>query len=154
MRRAAVVFGLATAWAMLSAGCPASGELPVLAIESPQQNSAFSAGSTVRLRLRVENFDLTEPLSFGDHSSHKSSASGEDSTAQIRGPFLNYGHYHVYLNDDSGNDPHVMGWTTTVDFPLPADLAVGPHSLRVELRDDRYRIIGVEDVLFFRCVEP
>lgn len=67
-------------------------------------------------------------------------------------PSAREGHYHVYLNDASGSDPHITDWNYTGSFPLPANLAPGTHSLRFELRDNEHTPVGTdwsEAVLFF-----
>ena len=59
------------------------------------------------------------------------------------------GHYHIYLNDAAGSDPHVTAWSSVAEFTLPEDIPAGNHSLRFELRDNTHVKVGAETIFFF-----
>ncbi len=76
-----------------------------------------------------------------------------DPSSDATSPYANLGHYHVYLDDASGTDPHLTAWTYEGEFQLPDELSPGTHSLRFELRDSYHTplsVAGSEAVLFFK----
>ena len=55
------------------------------------------------------------------------------------------GHYHVYLDEEDDDADHITAWSDSVVLALPADIAPGPHTIRVSLRAPDHHAVGVED---------
>ena len=68
-------------------------------------------------------------------------------------PDAREGHYHVYLDSASGDDPHLTSWQHNDSFELSEDISTGMHSLRFELRDNSHAPVGIETIYFFEVVE-
>jgi hypothetical protein len=127
-----------------------------LRITSPAQDSIYSAGSMINFELETINFKLNAPH---DHNNghHHSLITRHDHPVKEdphhhhseKNPDAREGHYHVYLNDASGKDPHLTAWSNTAGYQLPANIQKGTHSLRFELRDNDHIPVGVEAILFF-----
>jgi hypothetical protein len=64
-------------------------------------------------------------------------------------PFAIEGHMHIYLDGGAGSEPHITSWSYATPLTIPADLAPGTHSLRVELRDNEHTPVGSEHDQFY-----
>lgn len=73
-----------------------------------------TAGGKVTLTLTVGNFKLTDPKS------------GTSSDPTV-------GYYRIYLDEKTGSDFLVEGYTPTLEITLPSALTSGDHTLRVQL---------------------
>ncbi|MEZ4755011.1 MAG: hypothetical protein R3A13_12035 [Bdellovibrionota bacterium] len=75
-----------------------------------------------------------------------------DHSADETNPDAVEGHYHIYLDAETGTDPHITAWVAQGEYSLPTNIASGTHSLRFELRDNEHLRLGTADseaVLFF-----
>jgi len=144
---------------LLLAGCMQEPPPPTVNVASPAEGSAFAPGEAITLELHVENFALLAPADHdaaakGAATAHENGEAEHEAEHMEVTVVASEGHYHIYLDDARGSDEHVTAWTHEVDVPLPADLAVGTHLLRIELRDNHHNEIGVESTWEFECVEP
>lgn len=101
----------------------ANSTAPMVVIESPADNATARAGGTVAMRVRVANFTL------------RPYAGQSGMTAGV-------GHYHVYLDDNTGGDYLIAESTTTPTVTIPAGTAAGAHRLTVSLRYDDHSEVG------------
>jgi hypothetical protein len=89
----------------------------------------------------------------GEEAAHPDD--GHDHGGSESNPSAREGHYHIYVDDAAGTDPHLTRWATEDSFEVP-ELPSGTHSLRFELRDNNHVPIGTpgsEAVLFFRVLQ-
>lgn len=114
---------------------------PSVHIESPEYRQSFAPGDLVPLELLFNNFSLHEPGAHGGaghDDAHHDDVHGGDHSAVYEG------HYHVYLDTDDDNAPHLTAWDASYFYQLPDDVQPGPHTLRVSLRGTDHHAIGVE----------
>ncbi|MBK06567.1 MAG: hypothetical protein CL920_29465 [Deltaproteobacteria bacterium] len=52
------------------------------------------------------------------------------------------GHYHIYLDDKTGNDYIHVAADATTKFKLPGDISKGEHSLRISLRNNDHSALS------------
>lgn len=136
-------------------GCIQAPPPPTVAVASPAEGTAYPPGGTITLSLVVTNFELTDPDAAAAKGLTRHDNGDADHAADHASmEYARQGHYHIYLDQASGSDDHVTAWTESVDVPLPADLAAGEHTLRIELRDNEHNPVGVETTWTFVCVEP
>jgi hypothetical protein len=116
---------------------------PTLHIESPVYRQQFVPGDLVPLRLILNNFALQDPgqHDHGDPALHDGSAHAGASDDHGR---VYSGHYHVYLDSEDDAADHLTAWDDHYYFQLPADIAPGLHTLRVNLRGHDHHPLGVE----------
>ncbi len=104
----------------------------------------------------VGTADESTSTSSEDHGHTDSEADTEHShdTSETN-PFATHGHMHIYLDGGMGSEPHITSWAQQTPISLPADIAPGMHSLRLELRDDSHTPVGQEhdQYYFFEVVE-
>ena len=148
-----------------------SSDSAIIKIADPAQDSQFRAGEVIQYTVELENFTLAVPYnmrhgnmdmesennvnmneSAHNHGDVENIDDGHDHSSHTN-PGAKEGHYHIYLNDAEGSDPHSTAWTISGEYKLPDDIAVGNHSLRFELRDNDHHIVGPEAILFFEVVE-
>lgn len=88
--------------------------------------SSMKAGDTIEATVTVENFTLVAPKA--------QNVDGE-------------GHYHIYL--DQQTSYLVAGQTPTIQVKIPAGTAAGPHTLRINLSNNKHAPLNppVEDVI-------
>lgn len=102
----------------------------------------------------IVEIDLVDDGQEGsqDSSSHDDSDDSHSDDVEVN-PNAREGHYHVYLDAASGDDPHLTSWQYNDSFDLSGDIATGMHSLRFELRDNSHAPVGIETIYFFQVVE-
>ncbi len=104
----------------------------------------------------LRNFRLLKdhPEEVNNDNSHTDElASDSHHNAGLTNPDAKEGHYHVYLDSSSGEDPHQTLWQKSGSFVIPNDISIGSHSLRFELRDNSHIPTGLEEFLFFEITE-
>ncbi len=136
-----------------------------LEIIRPASDSSFAAGQVLVYELRAVNFTFAVPHdrrrgSLRDHpvvdedsANHMADSEDHMHDPNETNPDAREGHYHVYLDDASGTDPHLTAWTSVGVYHLPENIQAGTHSLRFELRDNNHVPLGTpgsEVVLFFQ----
>lgn len=87
-----------------------------------------------------------------DSHEHGDDESDHSHDSSAVNPAATEGHYHLYLDEASGTDPHITAWSYEGEYQLPDDISPGTHSLRFELRDNNHTRIGTagaEAVIFF-----
>lgn len=85
------------------------------------------AGDGATVTVTVTNISLVDP------ASHTSNVTGE-------------GHYHAYLDDDSGGDYIAIGFTTTLQIAIPVGTTPGSHRMHLQLQDNTHHpFSGVSD---------
>lgn len=112
---------------------------PTVAFHRPAAMQVFRPGDYVPIELLVNAFTLQEP-----HGGHASG--GHDVPA---GHGARSGHYHIYLDSEDDGAEHLTRWDASAFYQLPEDIAPGQHTLRVSLRGDDHRALGVEDRVTF-----
>ncbi len=116
-------------------------------IVSPVMGAQFAPGDVVRMEFVFENFDLVPPE---EGHGHMAGSGHSDPGGDHRA--VNQGHYHIYLDTDDDDADHVTAWSYTLDYALPADIAAGSHTLRVNLRAPDHHAIGVEQTVEFEVL--
>ncbi|MFO0616303.1 MAG: hypothetical protein U0414_27170 [Polyangiaceae bacterium] len=88
--------------------------------------TTIKAGANTEATVTVTNFTLVPPQA--------TNVDGE-------------GHYHIYL--DQQTSYLVAGQTPTITVKIPAGTAPGPHTLRINLSDNKHKALNppVEDVI-------
>jgi hypothetical protein len=104
----------------------AASNVSVTATANP---TTVNAGSATTLTIAVDNFTLEAPTGQANQEGH--------------------GHYHVYLDGDTGGDYLAVGQGTTIDVTIPAGTSAGAPSLRVELHNNDHSAVTptVDDVV-------
>jgi hypothetical protein len=99
-------------------------------VEATANPTTITAGETTSVTIDVTNFTLVDP------STNTNPVAGE-------------GHYHIFLDADTGGDYLVNDFTTPVTVTIPADTAPGAHTLRVALFDNVHAALApaVEDIV-------
>jgi hypothetical protein len=113
-----------------------------VSIESPDGAAAFSPGDTVPLEFSFSNFDLVPPEPHDDDN-HEGHDDGHDDAGGDHG-HVTAGHYHIYLDSGDDSADHITDWTVNNALVLPADIAPGPHEIRISLRAPDHHAVGVE----------
>ena len=134
-----------------------SSEQASISVSSPQAGKAVFAGAIINFVVRTSNFDLVDPsahahTAFRDHGEIEEPQDHHEDEAATSDPDATEGHYHVYLDDAQGSDPHLTAWTHEGSYTLPTTIAVGEHSLRFELRNNHHIPVGTggsEDLVIF-----
>ena len=77
----------------------------------------------------------------GDPAEHSGSdhAADSDDHSQVFS-----GHYHVYLDTDDDDAPHLTAWDDNYYYQLPDNITPGIHTLRVNLRGGDHHPLGIE----------
>lgn len=96
---------------------------PMVVVDSPADNAAARVGMPLAMQIRVANFML-RPF------------------ATQTGTTPNVGHYHVYLDANTGGNYLIADSTTTPMVTIPTGTAPGPHTLNVSLRYDDHSEVG------------
>jgi mono/diheme cytochrome c family protein len=116
---------------------------PTVHIESPHYRQQFVAGDLVPLKLLLNNFTLQDPglHDHGDPAEHGGSDHLADSADHSQ---VFSGHYHVYLDTDDDDAPHLTAWDDSYYYQLPDNITPGVHALRVSLRGGDHHPLGIE----------
>ena len=116
---------------------------PTVHIESPHYRQQFAAGDLVPLKLLLNNFTLRDPglHDHGDPAEHKGSDHVADSDDHSQ---VFSGHYHVYLDTDDDDAPHLTAWDDNYYYQLPDNISPGVHTLRLSLRGGDHHPLGIE----------
>ena len=134
-------------------GCGSGGESgAIVRWVSPANDSTFTKGAAIPYEISTQNFNLRIPPSYMHHMSHNVLTRSGDHGDEEIDPTATEGHYHIYLDDAEGSDPHLTQWGTTGAFQLADDISSGTHSLRIELRNNDHLRVGIpgsEAILFF-----
>ena len=138
-----------TIFSLAACGGSSGGDEGVSVRADLTEPGPFRAGESVPYVLTTENFTLAAPFNMRSAVVARHDAPNHGEGDMAMNPNAKEGHYHVYLNDGSGTDPHVTAWSSEGSYQLPDTLEAGTHSLRFELRDNNHVMVGVETVLFF-----
>ena len=117
--------------------------LPTVAFHRPRHLQVFRPGDYMPIELLVNAFTLQEPGS--GHVEHGHTVGPEDGDAHHH----RTGHYHIYLDSEGDSADSLIRWDTSTFYQLPDSIVPGQHTLRVSLRDDEHRPLGVEDTVTF-----
>lgn len=106
------------------AGTPDAGGAGLTAVAT---SATVTAGGVVELTITPpDGFTFVNPVN-GDGSA-RPNAEGE-------------GHYHVYLDNDTGGMYLSNDFVSPVDVTIPSDTTVGAHTLRVQLFENDHSAI-------------
>lgn len=132
-----------------------------VSIISPEAGATYGPGDTVELEIAVENFSLIEPDSAKRYNAHPTGDDPLGIDDDHDHPAGTAGHYHIYLDDADGDDPHVTAYSTKVSYVLPDDLSEGTHTIRVTLRNHDHTPLSdscegctTDATVEIECVQP
>lgn len=89
---------------------------PTVRVASPATGATFTIGAPTRLTIETTNFMLVPFMGMS-------------------GAERGRGHYHIYLDAADGMDYLVADHNPTPSVTIPAGTSVGPHTLRISLRN-------------------
>jgi hypothetical protein len=131
--------------------------------ETAEEHPHDEAGNPIEVTDSHSHDDIMTTSSEEHSDEHSETAAHDDSEAAdghdhdstATNPAATQGHMHIYLDGGSGSDKHVTSWSNATPITLPADIAPGMHSLRIELRDDSHTVVDPESdqFLMFEIVE-
>lgn len=100
-------------------------------------STEVEAGGTLAVTVFVGNFEL---MDFEDNEG---------------GVVFGEGHYHIYIDDHTGEDFLARDFRSAVDVVIPANTTAGAHTLRVSLRNHDHSELDppIEDVVDITVLE-
>jgi hypothetical protein len=125
-------------------------------ISRPTNRETFTPGDTVSFEFSFDNFELAPPEEAHGHDDsampsdgaseehHDSDSSLHSDAADVSHDDVSIGHYHLYLDTDDDAAEHITAFSDSLEFDLPADIALGRHTFRISLRAPDHHMIGVE----------
>jgi hypothetical protein len=125
-------------------GCGDDGGTPAIDVSAPPIDSGggaatveatanpetVAAGAVTVVTVTVTNFTLVDPAAMPPNMA------GE-------------GHYHIYLDNETGGNYLNVGFDGTEDVTIPVGTTAGAHTLRVALHNNDHTAVtpAVEDVV-------
>ncbi|NQX87474.1 MAG: hypothetical protein HRT77_02310 [Halioglobus sp.] len=114
-------------------------------IDSPASGDIFAPGDAVPLAFGFMHFDLVPPEDHGGHGhGDVGNHDGDHNDPGGEHGHINEGHYHIYLDTDDDGADHITDWAPRNTLVLPADIASGPHEIRISLRAPDHHAVGAE----------
>lgn len=167
-----VIYLVSTGFITACGGSNTIIDAPALTVVSPQERSTFQPSEVLTLQLAIKNFKLQAPpdaaaiAAKGQKGSlhtmhsmpglkhavevHAEELHAHDDTASENSvSATKQGHYHLYLDDAQGSDPHITGWTLTPVVRIPDSIRSGTHVLRFEFRNDQHAVYSNDFDLYY-----